>query len=93
MKFQDYSRCVEINQLLVAMGVTEIPELPEVIFEKEIVTRFEREYPDHEDIKIGERLVDSAIPVNKSEIAQRPGELLEYKGRKVVGDGSPAQML
>lgn len=84
MKFQDYSRCVEINQLLVAMGVTEIPILPEVRFEKEVVTQFKSEYPDHEDIKIGKRLIDSAIPVSKSEIAQKPGELLEYKGRKVV---------
>lgn len=84
MKFQDYSRCVEINQLLVAMGVTEIPILPVVRFEKEVVTQFQREYPDHEDIKIGKRLIDSAIPVSKSEIAQKPGELLEYKGRKVV---------
>lgn len=84
MKFHDYAKCVEINQLMVAMGVSSIPTLPVVKFEREIVQRFEREYPDHEDIKIGERLVDSAIPVNKSEIAQRPGELLEYKGRKVV---------
>jgi len=84
MKLPDYATCVEINQLLVAMGVTQIPTLPAVKFEREIIQRFEREYPDHEDIKIGERLIDSAIPVNKSDIAQRPGELLEYKGRKVV---------
>lgn len=84
MKFHDYAKCVEINQLMVAMGVSSIPTLPVVKFEREIVQRFEREYPDQEDIKIGDRLVDSAIPVNKSEIAQRPGELLEYKGRKVV---------
>ncbi len=84
MKLQDYSKCVEINQLLVAMGVTEIPVLPEVRFEREVVKRYEREVIDYEDIKIGERLVDSAIPVSKSEFIQRPNELLEFKGRKVV---------
>lgn len=84
MKLPDYSRCVEINQLLVAMGVSEIPMLPGVRFESEVVKRFYREYPDHEDIKIGEKLLDSAVPVNKSEITGAPGELLEYKGRKVV---------
>jgi len=84
MKLPDYSKCVEINQLMIAMGVSSIPALPVVKFERDIVQRFEREYLDQEDVKIGERLVDSAIPVSKSEIAKRPGELLEYKGRKVV---------
>jgi len=84
MKFPDYKNCVEINQLMVAMGVSSIPELPVVRFKREIVNRFEREYMDPEDIKIDEKLVDSAIPVNKFDIAQKPGELLEYKGRKVV---------
>lgn len=84
MKFYDYSKCVEINQLMVAMGVASIPSLPVVKFEKEIVERFEREYPDQEDSKISERLINSAIPVNKSEITPRLGELLEYKGRKIV---------
>lgn len=83
MKFPDYKKCVEINQLLVAMGVTQIPTLPVVVFEREVVKRIVHEHKDLEDIKIGEQLVDSAIPVNKSEIAGRPGELLEYKGRKV----------
>ena len=83
MKFLDYRKCVEINQLMVAMGVKEIPTLPVVRFETEIVKKIVREHADLEDIKIGEKLIDSAIPVNKSEIAGRPGELLEYKGRKV----------
>lgn len=84
MRLPDYTKCVEINQLLVAMGVKTIPTLPVVRFEKEIIKRFEREYFDHEDVKIGEQLIDSAIPVYKSDLTQRPGELLEYKGRKVV---------
>ncbi len=83
MKFQDYSRCVELNQLLIAMGVNKIPLLPGVRFESEIVKRIERVSIDPIDIKIGERLIDSAIPVTKAEISGRPGELLEYKGRKV----------
>ena len=68
MKFQDYSRCVEINQLLIAMGVTKIPLLPGVRFEREIVNKIERVSIDPVDIKIGERLIDSAIPVTKAEI-------------------------
>ncbi|MBN2000930.1 HNH endonuclease [candidate division KSB1 bacterium] len=84
MNLPDYSQCVEINQLLIAMGVTQIPLLPEVRFEREIVTRFQREYLDPEDVKIGKKLIDSVIPVTKSDIAGKPGELLEYKGRKVV---------
>ena len=83
MKFPDFKKCVEINQLMVAMGVSEIPALPVVRFETEIVKKIVTEQVDLEDIKIGEKLIDSAIPVNKSEIAGRPGELLEYKGRKV----------
>lgn len=83
MKFLDYKKCVEINQLMVGMGVTEIPTLPEVRFETEIVKKIIHEHVDLEDIEIGEKLIDSAIPVNKSEITGRPGELLEYKGRKV----------
>lgn len=83
MKFPDYTKCVEINQLLIAMGVSEIPTLPIVRFEREVVRKIEHEHKDFEDIKIGQQLVDSAIPVSKSEFAGRPGELLEYKGRKV----------
>lgn len=83
MKFPDYKKCVEINQLLVAMGVSKIPTLPVVRFEQEVIKIIVHEHKDIEDIKIGELLVDSAIPVNKSEFAGRPGELLEYKGRKV----------
>lgn len=83
MKFPDYKKCVEINQLLVAMGVTKIPALPVVRFERVVIKKIVHEHKDFEDIAIGERLVDSAIPVNFNEIYGRPGELLEYKGRKV----------
>jgi phenylacetate-coenzyme A ligase PaaK-like adenylate-forming protein len=83
MKFLDFKKCVEIHQLMVAMGVTEIPTLPVVRFETEIVKKIIHEHVDLGDIKIGEKLIDSAIPVNKSEIAGRPNDLLEYKGRKV----------
>lgn len=83
MKFPDYSRCVEINQLLIAMGVTKIPLLPGVRFEREIVNQIERVSIDQVEIEITERLIDSAIPVRKSEIVGRFGQLLEYKGRKV----------
>ena len=84
MKLPDYSRCIEIYQLLVAMGVTQIPTLPVVKFEKQIVRRFERKYIDPEDSRISEILSKSAIPVNKSDIVQKRDGLLEYKGRKVV---------
>lgn len=84
MKLHDYTKCVEINQLMVAMGVKTIPALPVVKFEREIIHRVEKEYPDQHDIEIGRRLVDSAIPVSRFEIAENPGDLLEYKGRKVV---------
>ena len=84
MKFRDYTKCVEINQLLVAMGISTIPALPAVTFERKIFQHVEREYLNPEDIRIGERLVDSGIPVRKSDIAQGPDDLLEYKGRKVV---------
>lgn len=83
MKFHDYRKCVEINQLMVAMGVIEIPTLPVVRFEREVIRKIVHEHIDHEDIKIGEQLVDSAIPASKSEFGSLPGELLEYKGRKV----------
>jgi len=83
MKLPDYSRCVEINQLLIAMGVTKIPTLPIVKFEKEVIKKNVKEYPDLKDIEIGEKLIDSVIEVSKSEITGRAGDLLEYKGRKV----------
>ena len=84
MNLPDYSRCIEINQLLVAMGVTRLPELPEVRFEREIVQPTTRETLDPADVTLGERLLDSAIPVSHSEIDIGPDELLEYRGRKVV---------
>lgn len=83
MKFLNYTKCVEINQLLVNMGVKEIPTLKAVSFEREVIKQIEHESGDPEDIKIGEQLINSAIPVNKSEIAGSLGELLEYKGRKI----------
>ena len=83
MKFSDYRKCVEINQLMVAMGVTKIPDLPSVRFEREVTKTIVREFKDIEDIKFSEILLTSAIPASKSELAQRPGELLTYRGRKV----------
>jgi hypothetical protein len=83
MKFSDYTKCVEIIQLLVAMGISEIPTLPIVRFERDIVRKIEHEHKDFEDIKISQQLIDSAISINKSELSGHPGELLEYKGRKV----------
>ncbi len=84
MNLPDYSRCIEINQLLVAMGVTRLPKLPEVRFEREIVQRTTRETLDPADVTLGERLLDSAIPVSGSEIDIGRDGLLEYGGRKVV---------
>lgn len=84
MKLPDYTRCTEINQLLVAMGITKIPSLPVVKFQREILHRIEKEFIDKDDINIGKRLLASAIPVNKQDITKSPGDLLEYKGRKVV---------
>jgi len=84
MKLPDYRQCVEINQLLVAMGVIKIPILPVAEFVSKETKKVVREYIDTGDIKIDDQLEESVIPVNKSEIAAgRPGELLEYKGRKV----------
>lgn len=83
MKFVDYRKCVEINQLMTSMGVTEIPNLPKVKFEREIVEKIVHSHIDTEDVKIGEQLIDSAIPVSKSEIAGEAGTLLQYKGRKI----------
>ncbi|QTA81077.1 HNH nuclease domain-containing protein [Desulfonema limicola] len=83
MKLSDYRQCVEINQLLVGMGISEISALPEVRFETEVTKRFERKYLDKQDVEISEKLSKSAIPVNKSEISVSSGIFLEYKGRKV----------
>lgn len=83
MKFPDYSHSVEIQQLLTAMGVSKIPAVPAVRFEKIVIKKVERVHLDLEDIEISERLIDSAIPVDKTEIVSRSGALLEYKGRKV----------
>lgn len=84
MKLHDYSKCIEINRLMVAMGVSSIPTLPVVKFEREIVQRFEREYIDQESVRIDEQLISGTIPVNKSDIVQRPGEALELNGGKIV---------
>ncbi len=69
MKLCDYAKCVEISQLMVAMGVSSISALPNI---------------DEEDAEIRRQLTKSAIPVKKSDITQGAGSLLEYKGRKVV---------
>lgn len=65
------------------MGVINIPNLPTVTFEREVVRKIEHSYIDPAEIKIDATLKSSAIPVNKSDFTSLPGELLEYKGRKV----------
>lgn len=84
MKLPDYSTCVEIQQLLTAMGITDIPELPVIRFEREIVHTVTHEYPAPRADEITLTLAGSAIPVTKAEIAKTADGLLEYKGRKVV---------
>jgi len=83
LKFPDFNKCIEINQLMVAMGVINIPSLPTITFEREVVRKIEHSYIDPAEINIDATLKRSAIPVNKSDFTGLPGELLEYKGRKV----------
>ena len=86
MKLPDYSRCVELNLLLEAMGVKKIPPVPALPpdhFKKEVVEKHTREELDPRDIAFDKRLKEGAIPVHKKDITLLPDALLEYGGRKV----------
>ncbi len=83
MKFPDYQKCVQISQLLVAMGISKIPLLPNVSFTREKVEKITHTYIDPAEIEIDKLLKSSAIPASKSEFISAPEGLLEYKGRKV----------
>ncbi|MBM9518344.1 HNH endonuclease [Desulforhopalus vacuolatus] len=83
MKLPDYQKCTEINQLLVAMGVSKIPLLPKVSFTHERIEKIIHTYPDPAEIKIDDDLKSIAIPARKFEFAGTAEGLLEYKGRKV----------
>ena len=86
MNLPDYRKCIEINQLLVAMGVVEIPELPPLPID--IWTRVKtreriHKEPDPVDVKFSEELLTDALLTHKADISTSPGGLLENKGRKV----------
>jgi len=83
LRLPDYKNCVELNQLMTAMGVTHIPSLPPVRFEREVVRVFDREEVSQEDIQITENLAKAAIAVSRSQLYGQPGELLEFQGRKI----------
>jgi len=86
MKLPDYSRCVELNQLLEAMGVKEIPSVPPLppdSFKREVVRTYTREELDPRDVAFDNRLKESVIPVNIEDITLRPDAPLELNGRKV----------
>jgi hypothetical protein len=65
------------------MGVTNIPSLPPLKFEREVVKIFDREEIVQQDIQITETLAKDALPASRVELKGRPGELLEFQGRKV----------
>ena len=81
MKLPDYSKALEVKRLLNEMGVSELPELPKIIFEK--TERITRKH-NNEDFMLVKTLLDSAVSVAGSEVSAGLEELLEYKGRKVV---------
>lgn len=83
MKLPDFQKCVQINQLLVAMGISKIPSLPKVSFTREKIEKITHTHIDPAEIEIDNNLKSSAIPASKSEFAGTPEGLLEYKGRKV----------
>ena len=84
MKLPDFQQCVEIRQLQSAMGVIEIPSLPELPpFEREIVEQVVHEYPDPQEIQIDEQLKINSIPIHKSELQGKLFDLLTWEGRKV----------
>jgi hypothetical protein len=84
MKLPDYTACVEIRQLLTGMGITTIPALPAIRFERKIIHQVTHAYIDPEDEKISGQLAHSVMLVDKSDIASGPDAFLEYKGRKVA---------
>ncbi len=86
MKLPDYSRCVELNQLLEAMGVKKIPSVPALPpdhFKREVVKTYTREELDPKDVAFDNLLKEGAIPVDIEDITLLPDELLELNGRKV----------
>ncbi len=65
MKLPDYSRCVELNQLLEAMGVKKIPSVPALPsdhFKREVVKIYTREELDPRDVDFDKRLKESRYP-------------------------------
>jgi hypothetical protein len=84
MKLPDYSSCSEIYQLHIAMGISNIPHLEPIKFEREIVKKFEKNYIDNDDVNLSKQIKKEAIVVRKTDVSKYPGSLLEYKGRKVA---------
>lgn len=82
IKLPDFSSCIELQELLHQMGITSIPELPEVEFIKIKEEKFIGNMPKTEFLEFQESLQMGAITLGKGEKFSSKDELIEINGLK-----------
>ncbi|WP_319584185.1 HNH endonuclease signature motif containing protein [uncultured Pseudodesulfovibrio sp.] len=67
MKLPDYLKCVEIQELLIKMGVKEIPELKPATFTREVVETRVVEVENDLQLNFGRRLERESVPMSEAD--------------------------
>lgn len=81
MKLPDFLKCVEVKDLLVKMGVTEIPELKPVEFIRS-VTKTKTVEVENPQISFGKKLKLQAVPLTEGTVTIGSDGTIEVNGIK-----------
>lgn len=82
IKLPDFSRCVEIQQLLFSMGVKHIEELPIVKFTRKVEKKTTVTVKNTVQLEYAQKLQLGAIPLGKGETFSSRNGLIEINGLK-----------
>lgn len=82
IKLPDFSRCVEIQDLLISMGAKQIEELPIVKFTREVKKTVLVKEKNTEQLNYAHRLHVSPVPLGRGENFAKNNDMIEINGLK-----------
>ena len=82
IKLPDFTKCVQIQHLMQAMGIVEIPQLPEIEFERTRIRTKIVQVPNAEQLEFAEKIKFTTIPINRGDIQFDSDGLIEINEQK-----------
>lgn len=82
IKLPDFSRCVEVQQLLFSMGISHVRDLPVVKFTRKIEKKVIVTVKNTEQLRYAHELKIGSIPLGKGEVLRSHKGLIEINGLK-----------